>query len=55
MGKSLVEEVFSSEYVRIFDLTNDGRKCITYLKDKVSQGEEFNFDNVKFTGGVIRI
>ncbi len=33
MGKKLVEEVFSSAYVRIFDLTEQGRELVKHLKE----------------------
>lgn len=32
IGKKLVEEIFSSEYVRVFELTSQGRKCVDELK-----------------------
>lgn len=32
IGKKLVEEVFSSEYVRVFDLTPQGTMCVEELK-----------------------
>ena len=34
MGKSLVSEIFSSKYVRIFELTEEGKK---YLKNIFSE------------------
>ncbi len=34
IGKKLVQELFSSEYIRIFELTEQGRKYVAELKER---------------------
>lgn len=40
VGRGLVKEVFSSEYVRIFELTEDGKRHIAEKMKKVRIGDK---------------